>query len=559
MRCASLPPPRDRRSRASSGAVRFAQLCSSALGVTIACAGPVLAQTPFLRGGLEETRILATDDDAIRRTRTETPSGAVDADLSGLGEVVSPLDRRGVARSSDVLGGGSTARPNDPATAPVETPVETPAVAAASSRPRPQAKPKRAPVAPTAAAGTVEGAGPVTATAAIRPATVPADPLAAEAEKEDDAYAPLGLRSGGMTWYPAVEAAIGHTSNADSSQGGRGATVWSIAPELIGRSDWSRHSLEVTVRGNREAYVGAGDLDRTEFETQMRGRVDLGDLTRADLTARWSRKRESTSANEAATAGSGTDRVIGGASLGVTRDVGLFALTLRGELERNQYVANDALGSGSTDPSVQDNVLWSGAIRTTLGPTHSLAPFVEVRASARRYDAALVYGHRRDGDGVAAVVGVTADAGPMLRGEIATGWGTEKPADASLSTMSGWLVEGNMTWSPTRLVVVKTKLASTFEPTTNAGSPGAMARTASLDANYALRRDLTVSAGVGYDTKHYYGIDVDERTATVSAGLIYKFDRNFQTFARARFEHTTASNAAAYDTATVLVGVRVQR
>ena len=554
MRVANSSSSRDRRSRSRFGAVapfRARGIATAVFLATTCLTGIASAQSTRLRGALEEAGLIDADEEARRRLAAGQPrrGARVDADLLGLGETRSPLDA-GRARVGESATTGEAGAVLDR--------IE-PTAAGASARRRPPSPPLRAAVSPVGAAGAPATTGRVPATQPIRPTSEPADPKAAEAESEDEALAPLGIRGGGMTWFPAVEATIGRTSNVDSTRGGRSSAQWSVAPELVGRSDWSRHSLEILLRGTRLAYPGASDYSRNEYEATAKGRIDLGDEMRADLEARWSRKRESTSANEASTSGVGTDRVTWGATAGLTREVGILGLTLRGAFDRNEYVANGALGVGATDPSVQDNSLWTGALRATLGPTRSLAPFVEARATARRYDADLVYGHRRDGNGMAAVVGVAADVGPILRGEIATGWGVEKPADGALSAMSGWIVEGKATWSPTRLVVVRTKLSSNFEATTNVGSPGALTRAVTVDLDYALRRDLTASFGVGWDTKHYYGIDIDESTASVSGGLTYKFDRNFHTFARARFEHSTASNAPSYDVTTVTVGVRVQR
>jgi hypothetical protein len=508
------------------------------------------AQSSRLRGALEETGLFDPDAEARRGPASgSSTSQAIDGDLLGLGEAGSPL-------AGKPTSGGGVAGPDGSVQLDRIGGAPTPAAAPATAR---RAAPARVPVAPVGAASAPPGTSPVGATPPIRPTLAAPNPAAEEAETEDPAYAPLGIRGGGMVWYPAIEATIGHKSNVDSASGGRSSSFGSVAPELVGRSDWSRHALELQLRGTGLAYPAASELGRTEYEARATGRLDLGDEMRSDLGANWSRKRESTSVNEATTAGVGTDRVTWGATAGLTRDVGFLGVSLRGAYERNEYVANAALGAGSTDPSVQNNSLWTGALRATVGPTRSIAPFVEARVTTRRYDEGLVYGQRRDSDGGAAVVGVAADAGPILRGEIATGWGVEKPRDGALPTMSGWLVEGKMTWSPTRLVVVRTKLASTFEPTTNSGSPGALRRSIAVDLDYALRRDLTASFGVGLDTKHYYGIDIDERTAAVSTGLTYKFDRNFQTFVRARFERTTTSNAAAYDVTTVTAGVRVQR
>lgn len=567
MRSASLPPARAPASRSRSrrvdGRLRASLAGTSLLVALLVTVSPVRAQ--FLRGTLSERETATPDDPTRTLPQTQPAPVTVTADLLGLGETVSPLDPAALPKDGS---DGSTIAA-DPAT-PDLTRTGTVAPRAAARRgatagraSTTAARATPAPgtrVAPVAPAASPEDTGRVMPTAAIR-STLP-DPdgaTAEEAVKEDAAYNPLGLRVGGMTWLPAIEIGVGGKSNVDSARGGRSSSVVSIEPELVGRSDWSRHSLDVSLRGGILAYPNATDQSRGQYAAEARGRFDLGDLTRLDATAVWTRQRETTSVTETATAGEGTDRESKTLTLGLTREVGAIGLTLRGEMARSDYFLNGGLAAGAVDPSIQNNTRWTAAFRTTLGPTHTIAPFVEVQTGIRRYDAGLVYGLRRDGDAAAAKIGLAIDTGPTLRGEVSTGWGYEKPADAALSTLSGWLVDGNLTWSPSRLVVVKTKVRTSFEPTTNAGSPGSIARAWSIDLDWSLRRDLTAGIGGGYDTKHYFGIDVDERTTALSAGLTYKFDRTFQTFVRAKFEHVTASNAPTYDVGTVMTGVRIRR
>ena len=519
-------------------------LCVALSGFSLSAA---FAQTSTLRGGLDDD----TTGDGLRRRVGEATQPTVSPDLLDLGEAVSPL-------GAPARGGGAAATPDAGTTATDAN--ATPAPTLQPIRPPVRATLRGGPVVPVAPRRPVDGAEAKAPVPAIEPSPRDAEATKREeAEKEDDAYAPLGLRAGGMIWYPAIETSIARKTNVDSTAGGRAATAITIQPELIGRSDWSRHSLELTLRGSRIAYPDASDQSQNSGEVSLRGRLDLPAETGVEIGANWSRQRESASANEASTTGVGTDRQTTGLSLGLRRDVGLIGLSLRGAYERNEYFANGGVPSGAVDPATQNNDRWTTTLRATLGPTRSLAPFVEVEGSLRRYDQEIVYGSRRDGEGGAVRVGVAADAGPVLRGEISTGWGWERPKDDALSAMSGWLLDGNLVWSPNRLIVVRTKLKSVFEPTTNVGSPGALTRTLAVDLDWALRRELTVTVGGGYADKHYYDIDVDEHTTSLSSGLTWKFDRTFQTFVRAKWDHVTASNAAAYDVGTFTTGVRIQR
>ena len=119
----------------------------------------------------------------------------------------------------------------------------------------------------------------------------PRDPLAdqrVEAEKEDDGYAPIGLRTGSFTWLPAAELAIGRSSNVNGNAAARPGAQWSVSPELTGKSDWSRHELQIDLRGSYVATPVDRDYDKPSLSLGLRGRVDVSDETRMDLKAGWS-------------------------------------------------------------------------------------------------------------------------------------------------------------------------------------------------------------------------------------------------------------------------------
>src|SRR5262249_14679984 len=80
------------------------------------------------------------------------------------------------------------------------------------------------------------------------PATYPYNypyPLSARrhGKAEDDPYAQLGWRAGAFLILPSVELTTGYDTNPSRIPGGSGAMSYVVAPELIVRSDWSRHSL----------------------------------------------------------------------------------------------------------------------------------------------------------------------------------------------------------------------------------------------------------------------------------------------------------------------------
>ena len=384
-----------------------------------------------------------------------------------------------------------------------------------------------------------------------------------EAEKEDDGYTPLGIRSGGFIWSPAAEFALGHSSNINGQTKALSGSTFTVSPELIGKSDWSRHELQVELRG---AYVTTPvnhDYDKPSGQMNLRGRVDLSEEMRSDVKAGWSFERQSNSTtdNPAATGVPSYVQSRTG-SLGLTRDAGLIALTARGDIERTDYSGGTSSTGAALGSDIQNNTRWIGALRATVGTPGSLRPVVEVQTTARRYDQEFVAGSRRDSEGAAVKVGVVADLGPTLRGEMSTGWGTEKPHDGALGDMSGWLLDGTLTWSPTRLTVVKVTAKTDFLPTTLAGSPGALSHVTGVTVEQSVRSNVVAMAGATYTAKSYFGVDQDERDLVLSTGLTYKLDRRFQTFVKGSWESvsvTAPGGNTDYTTKVVMVGVRIQQ
>ncbi len=506
-------------------------------------------------------------DDGTDVTRIERDPGRATGDREGSSRASDPGPGASSRRATSAAPAGG--RPGTPTAAGggVDPRTGLPRPATTGTIPGGRLGPEvktRGPVDP------VRPLGPAAETTAIPPLTAtrpdPRDKNAAVLEEyalradtaatpETDPFMPLGLRGAGLEWRPAVEVSSGWTTNAYGTAGSRGSMVWKVAPELTAKSDWSRHRLELDLRG---AYLGYGvdhQIDRPSWSAEMKGRIEFGDETRADLRALWSRERQTASLATGGTATAAPDLETRILSLGLTREAGLIGLTLRGDLERTDYIDNIA-GSGS---AIENNTRWVGALRTTLGSGAVVRPFVEAQISTRRYDTIAVGGSLRDGNGAAIKTGVVADGGPMLRGELSTGWGWEAPVSGDLPTMSAWLIDGSLVWSPTRIDQIRLEAKTVFEPTTLAGSPGALHRTLGATWERALRRDLVGSLGLTWSDKQYFATPTSEGSLLLAGAITHKLNRNVQTFAKASWEHAMVTGAPSYDVGMIMAGVRLQR
>lgn len=367
--------------------------------------------------------------------------------------------------------------------------------------------------------------------------------------------APLGLRVGTFTVVPQLTVSGGWSDNAAGSSSGRANALYSVAPDLQIRSDWSRHQLDVSLRGSYAAYPGSNVRSEPSIDTRAALRLDAGDSTQINSSLGHSYSREDTSTAENPN-GEGDVNVVN-ASLGVTREAGILAATLRGDVARTMY----SEGQSGTDRSGRDNTLYSATLRLDARTGAMLQPFAEVTALRRAFDedcAAPCI--RRDAKGYALRSGVTIAAGPKLAGEVAAGWRVERLDSRQLQDLAGLTVDGSLVWSPTRLTTVTAGLTTTLSPSDLAGSSGSILYSADLRVSHALSERLVAQAGAGYARRHYQGVGIEEATTSALAGATYALTRNVAltgTYTYRTFDSSIAR--ADYDENRIQAGVRIRR
>ena len=74
---------------------------------------------------------------------------------------------------------------------------------------------------------------------------------------------------------PAVEVTGGYDTNPARTPSGRASSFVTVSPELIARSDWTRHEVTATLRGSYTAYDKTPELDRPAFDGKVTGRLDV--------------------------------------------------------------------------------------------------------------------------------------------------------------------------------------------------------------------------------------------------------------------------------------------
>ena len=458
--------------------------------------------------------------------------------------------------------------PKPPPGAPAKSQVTGPGSFVPPPLPPPEPLPPsstahKPPVLPPAMAGTVDG-----------------QPTRRKLKVDDDPFGAVGFYAGPFLTKAAVEVMVGHDSNPGRIQNGPSSWFYTVAPELLMTSDWSRHSVIVDLRGSFTGYghdfpapapacdctgpVASpipANLDRPDFTGKVDGRLDVTNDTRIDAEGRL---RVSTDNPGSPNIQAGLQRypiytVLGG-TLGGGQKFNRFELSGGGTIDRTQYQASLLTDGESSSNDDRNYNQYGGFLRGAYEVTPALKPYGEVDVDTRVHDLNVDRsGFQRDSDGLTGKVGSTFELSRLVIAEASIGYATRTYEDPRLDRLKGLLTAGSLTWTPTALTTVKLNATSSVDESTLPGVSGVITRDYLAEVDHAFRRWLIGTVKVGYGTSDYQGSDRRDHRYYAEGDIVYKLTRTLQIKGSVRKDFLR-SNASGVDTdATVyMLGMRYQ-
>jgi hypothetical protein len=381
--------------------------------------------------------------------------------------------------------------------------------------------------------------------------------------EEVDPYDPIGVRSGGLIYYPAIELIGGYDSNPSRSSGGKSAKTFTAAPELRVQSDWTRHELKADLRGSYNWYSPdeTPSLDRPYFNGTVDGRIDVTRDTRIDLAGR---VLVSTDNPNSPNLPAGLAKLPTYTSFGGTAGIGQkfnrLDVSLKGTIDRTVYEDSELTNGATASNYDRHYNQYGGVLRAgyEIGP--GVTPFVEIGIDTRKHDAPVDFsGYRRDSKAWTAMVGSTFELSRLLTGDIAVGYTRREYDDARLKPLDGLIGKGSLTWTATPLTTVKLTAATTVGESDQAGVSGVLYRDLGLQVDHSFRRWLIGSLKGGFGIDDYVGSSRTDHRYYFGAGLTYKLNRFVQIKSEARHEWLESSQSVNdYSANVFLLSLRVQ-
>jgi hypothetical protein len=378
---------------------------------------------------------------------------------------------------------------------------------------------------------------------------------------EEDPFAQLGGHAGPFLLLPAIETTGGYDTNPARTPGGRPSLFTTVSPELIARSDWTRHEMTATLRGSYTAYDKTPELDRPSFDGKVTGRVDITRDQRFDLEGRFLVGTDNPgSPNVQAGLSRFPIYTTLGGTFGYAHRFNRVEVTTKGTVERTQYEQSQFTDGTSGNNDDRNFNRYGGSVRTSYDLMPGLKPFVEFGADTREHDLAFDRaGLQRDSVGWTLKGGTTFELSRKLTGEVAVGWIERSYKDPSLQPLEGFLFDASLIYAMSALTNIKLTASTVAAETTVAGTAGTLSRNVGIEVEHAFRRWLIGGVKFNYGLDDYIGSTRKDDRYSVAATLTYKLNRMAQIKGELRQEWSHSTQPGVDYTATVfLLGARLQ-
>jgi hypothetical protein len=385
---------------------------------------------------------------------------------------------------------------------------------------------------------------------------------------ETDPYDALGIRAGSFLLRPAIDLTGGYDTNPGRSTDAAGSSFLLVAPELLVRSDWSRHDLRADLRGSYSSFSAQPSLNRPYFESKIDGRVDVSSQTWIDLQNRFLLSTDNPgSPNLQASAVKAPIFTTLGGTVGVGHRFNRLEVSAKGGIDRTRY-DNSVLTDGTTSSNADRDLYQYGLqLRAGYEFKPGLKPFVQLDADSRVHDLDFDRtGVQRDSKGFSPRIGTTFEFTRILTGQASIGYVVRRYKDPSLSDLRGLVADASLVWAATPVTTATLTARSSADETTVAGVSGVLTRDFGLQVDHSFRRWLTGTVKLGYGFDDYVVSDAllaterQDRRYSASAALTYKLTRMLWMKGEARQEWRRSNQPGQdYKASIFLIGIRLQR
>jgi hypothetical protein len=385
-------------------------------------------------------------------------------------------------------------------------------------------------------------------------------------QRERPDYQALGIRSGGFTIFPRVEAGIEYTSNVFKTEDNEKSDVYAVVtPSLQALSNWGRHQLQAQAGLNIRQYASETSEDELGWYLRTNGRLDVyGEsyLTGgADVEHRYIRRQDDDFPENAAGPLPYTSYGLNGR--GLYQGGGRIRMGLGGFVRVDRFSDVDAVGGGRIDLDGRDITVLGGDLRGEYAVSPDTALFVQGSVTDNNYRVGGgVFGPDRDASETKVLAGASFDLTALMRGEIGVGYLRRNYSNQAYQNISGLAIDGTLEYFPTELTTLTMTIRREVQDSIIRGEGGYVNMGGSLRVDHELLRNVLLKAKAEYFKQDYQQLDRSDDVLELSGGGTYFVNHLIGLSATATWLHRKSSGAAerrSFDDGRLMFSIVLQR
>ena len=385
-------------------------------------------------------------------------------------------------------------------------------------------------------------------------------------QRERPDYQALGIRSGGFTIFPKIEAGVEYTTNVFKTETNEKSDVYAVvSPSVQALSNWGRHQLTAEAGLKIRQFASETTEDELGWYVRTNGRLDVyGEsyLTGgADVEHRYIRRDDDDFPDNAKSPLPYTSYGLN--ARGLYQGGGRVRVGGGGFLRVDRYSDIDATNGGRLDLSGRDLTVVGGDVRGEYAVSPDTALFLQGMVTDNNYQVGGgVFGPDRDATETKVLAGASFDITALMRGELGVGYLRRSYSDPAYQSISGLALNGTLEYFPTELTTLTLQVRREVQDSIIRGQGGFVNLGGSVRVDHELLRNVLLKATAEYFKQSYEDVDRTDNVLTLSGGGTYFVNHLIGLSATASWLHRKSTGLAerrSFDDARMMFAIVLQR
>lgn len=332
-------------------------------------------------------------------------------------------------------------------------------------------------------------------------------------------YAPLGVRLGGLRLDGEIEGGGGYNDNlVPAARRRRAGAFLDEALRLDLNSTWSRHAFNAAVTQATRRHVADGDLDWTDYEAKLGGRLDIGRASSVAVGYTHQQGHLDVTEFDVSRGALGNPVRFEVDAAGIVATAGVNRLTLIAGLDHNETRYDRAdLRNAANAATV--SALDYGRTTGEAGAAYAFAPGRSLTLVTRLTNIDYRQAEQRGRSSFTWEVlgGVRYDLTGLWGLRFAVGYRQRNYEGTALPTLSGPALEGEVIYLPTQLTTLSLSARRSIEESIRADSVAFTRTYLRLGVDHELYRNVLLSGEIRGEQRVY---ERPRETVTDIVGLV---------------------------------------